>query len=146
MVLPFFGINQLPYWMGVMVFVGILGASMSTANGAMLVISVVLSRNVFERWSKKKYEDSFMLTLSRVMALPTAAVAAAGRVAPSRTGHSAGCGVRHRVRRLRGAAVLWACTGRRQTAPARLLRSRRERSHGWSPILLPRPSGLDWIR
>jgi solute:Na+ symporter, SSS family len=76
MVLPLFGINQLPYWMGVMVFVGILGASMSTANGAMLVISVVLSRNVFERWSSKKHEDSFMLTLSRTMALPTAAVAA----------------------------------------------------------------------
>ena len=76
MVLPLFGINQLPYWMGVMVFVGILGASMSTANGAMLVISVVLSRNVFERWSKKTHDDSFMLTLSRTMALPTAAAAA----------------------------------------------------------------------
>jgi Na+/proline symporter len=75
MVLPLFGVNHLPYWMGVMVFVGVLGASMSTANGAMLVISVVLSRNVFERWSSKKHEDSFMLTLSRVMALPTAAVA-----------------------------------------------------------------------
>jgi SSS family transporter len=76
MVLPLFGVNHLPYWMGVMVFVGVLGASMSTANGAMLVISVVLSRNVFERWSTKKHEDSFMLMLSRVMALPTAAVAA----------------------------------------------------------------------
>ena len=76
MVLPLFGIDHLPYWMGVMVFVGILGASMSTANGAMLVISVVLSRNIFERWSSRKHEDSFMLTLSRVMALPTAAVAA----------------------------------------------------------------------
>jgi solute:Na+ symporter, SSS family len=62
--------------MGVMVFVGVLGASMSTANGAMLVISVVLARNVFQRWSTKTYEDSFLLTLSRTMALPTAAMAA----------------------------------------------------------------------
>jgi Na+/proline symporter len=76
MVLPTFGVNHLPYWMGVMIFVGVLGASMSTANGAMLVISVVLARNVFERWSARSYEDAFMLTLSRVMALPTAAAAA----------------------------------------------------------------------
>lgn len=76
MVLPMFGVDHLPYWMGVMVFVGVLGASMSTANGAMLVISVVLARNVFQRWSPKEYEDSFMLKLSRTMALPTAAIAA----------------------------------------------------------------------
>jgi solute:Na+ symporter, SSS family len=76
MVLPTFGVNHLPYWMGVMIFIGVLGASMSTANGAMLVISVVLARNVFERWSRQTHEDSFMLTLSRVMALPTAAAAA----------------------------------------------------------------------
>jgi Na+/proline symporter len=76
MVLPLFGVNQLPYWMGVMVFVGILGASMSTANGAMLVISVVLARNVFQRWSKRTFEDRQLLTLSRVMAIPTAIAAA----------------------------------------------------------------------
>ena len=76
MVLPIFGVNHLPYWMGVMVFVGILGASMSTANGAMLVISVVLARNVFQRWSTKTYGDSFMLGLSRAMAIPTAVLAA----------------------------------------------------------------------
>lgn len=76
MVLPTFGVNHLPYWLGVMVFVGVLGASMSTANGAMLVISVVLARNVFQRWSTRTYADSFMLTLSRGMALPTAAAAA----------------------------------------------------------------------
>jgi Na+/pantothenate symporter len=33
----------------VLVFVGVLGASMSTANGAMLVISVVLAQNVVQR-------------------------------------------------------------------------------------------------
>jgi solute:Na+ symporter, SSS family len=72
MVLPTFGISHLPYWMAVMVFIGVLGASMSTANGAMLVISVVLSRNVFDRWSKKSIGDREMLALSRWMAIPTA--------------------------------------------------------------------------
>lgn len=76
MVLPTFGIQQLPYWLGTLIFIGILGASMSTANGAMLVISVVLARNVFERWSPRQFSDSHMLFLSRVMAIPTSMAAA----------------------------------------------------------------------
>lgn len=76
MVLPLFASGHVPYWMGVMVFIGVLGASMSTANGAMLVISIVLARNVFERWSPKKHEDSFMLKLSRILTIPTASAAA----------------------------------------------------------------------
>ena len=43
MVLPRLAVEVLPYWIGVLVFVGVLRASMS-ANGAMLVISVVLGR------------------------------------------------------------------------------------------------------
>jgi Na+/pantothenate symporter len=69
-------VEILPYWIGVLVFVGVLGASMSTANGAMLVISVVLARNVIQRWRPTAIEDSKMLRLSRLMALPTAAAAA----------------------------------------------------------------------
>ncbi len=76
MVLANFGIAHLPYWMAVMIFIGVLGASMSTANGAMLVISVVLSRNVFDRWSSKRICDREMLALSRWMAIPTAAAGA----------------------------------------------------------------------
>jgi Na+/proline symporter len=76
MVLPLFSSGELPYWMGVMVFIGVLGASMSTANGAMLVISLVLARNVIQRWSTREYEDSFLLMLSRTMTIPTATAAA----------------------------------------------------------------------
>ena len=72
MVLPTLAAEHLPYWLGVLVFVGVLGASMSTANGAMLVISVVLARNVYQRWSKAAVSDSLMLLLSRVLAIPTA--------------------------------------------------------------------------
>src|SRR5207249_3737820 len=75
MVLPALGISTLPYWMGMMVFIGVLGASMSTANGAMLVISVVSARNIFQRYRKFEITDSKMLTLSRVFAIPTAAAA-----------------------------------------------------------------------
>jgi Na+/proline symporter len=79
MVLPRIAVEVLPYWIGVLVFVGVLGASMSTANGAILVISVVLARNVIARRRAAAMEDSSMLRLSRLMALPTAA--AAGLVA-----------------------------------------------------------------
>ena len=75
MVLPTLGISVLPYWMGMMVFIGVLGASMSTANGAMLVIAVVMARNVFQRYRKIDINDSKMLMLSRVLAIPTAAAA-----------------------------------------------------------------------
>jgi len=76
MTLPIMSTQQLPYWMGVMVFVGVLGASMSTANGAILVISVVLARNVVQRFRTATIEDSQMLRLSRLMAVPVGAAAA----------------------------------------------------------------------
>jgi Na+/proline symporter len=91
MVLPRMAVEVLPYWIGVLVFVGVLGASMSTANGAMLVISVVLAQNVVQRRRPSIdadagcsepgrgatiAEDSKMLGLARLVALPTAAVAA----------------------------------------------------------------------
>jgi len=79
MVLPTMAVNYLPYWMGVLVFIGVLGASMSTANGAILVISVVLARNVVQRWRSTLLDDGQLLNLSRAMALPTAF--AAGLVA-----------------------------------------------------------------
>jgi Na+/proline symporter len=89
MVLPTMAVGSMPYWMGVMVFIGVLGASMSTANGAILVISTVLARNVIARWRARPGaggvktaaemtadEDRKLLRLSRLMALPTAAAAA----------------------------------------------------------------------
>lgn len=75
MVLPLFATSQLPFLLGVAVFVGVLGASMSTANGAMLVISVVLARNIIQRWSRQSMSDRSLLLLSRVMAFPTALAA-----------------------------------------------------------------------
>ena len=75
MVLPAFATAHLPFWIGVLVFVGVMGASMSTANGAMLVISVVMARNVWQRWSSRRVTDSTMLFLSRALALPTAVAA-----------------------------------------------------------------------
>jgi Na+/proline symporter len=76
MVLPTLAANSLPYWIGVLVFTGIVGASMSTANGAMLVISVVMARSVLQRWRGTTISDRKMLLLSRLLAIPAAATAA----------------------------------------------------------------------
>lgn len=75
MVLPTMATSSLPYWLGVLVFIGILGASMSTANGALLVMSIVLAQNIVQRWSARQYSDSSMLALCRIFAIPTALVA-----------------------------------------------------------------------
>jgi Na+/proline symporter len=77
MVLPVFATDHLPYVLGVALFVGVLGASMSTANGAMLVISVVLARNVIQRWTERNMPDAKLLLLSRIMAVPAALLASA---------------------------------------------------------------------
>ncbi len=75
MVLPTLAVGTLPFWKGVMVFIGVLGCSMSTSNGAMLVMSVVAARNMFERYREVPVSDGQMLTLTRVMAAPTAMLA-----------------------------------------------------------------------
>lgn len=75
MLLPAMAAEVLPFWIGMLVFLGVLGASMSTANGAMLVIAVVGARNVWQRWTPRRIEDSTMLLLSRVLALPVAIAA-----------------------------------------------------------------------
>jgi solute:Na+ symporter, SSS family len=76
MVLPLLASGHIPFWMGAMVFLGVLGASMSTANGAMLVISLVLTQNIVVRWRKQPLGDSAALLITRAMAIPTAALAA----------------------------------------------------------------------
>ncbi|MDX2267176.1 MAG: hypothetical protein NW208_03660 [Bryobacter sp.] len=75
MVLPQIAQGVLPFGLGAMVFVGVMGASMSTANGAMLVMSVVSARSLFERWRDRPVDDASMLTISRVLAIPTALAA-----------------------------------------------------------------------
>ncbi|WP_035958701.1 sodium:solute symporter family transporter [Bryobacter aggregatus] len=75
MVLPTLANGILPFGLGVMVFIGVLGASMSSSNGGMIVMSVVAARNLFERYRAVPVTDSQMLMWSRLMAIPTAILA-----------------------------------------------------------------------
>ena len=46
---PILAINHVPFPIGVAMLMGVLGASMSTANGGLLAISSVISRNIIQR-------------------------------------------------------------------------------------------------
>jgi len=46
---PEIAIHHVPTWLGILMLAGVLGASMSTANGGILAISAVISRNLIQR-------------------------------------------------------------------------------------------------
>src|SRR4030095_9303138 len=48
-VFPDLAINHVPFAIGAAMLMGVLGASMSTANGGLLAISSVMSRNIVQR-------------------------------------------------------------------------------------------------
>lgn len=75
MVLPTMASQVLPFGIGVLVFVGVLGASMSTANGAILVMSLVLAKNIVQRRNPAFTQSGRLLGLARAMAIPVAAAA-----------------------------------------------------------------------
>lgn len=78
---PELAINHVPFAIGVALLMGVLGASMSTANGGLLAISSVMSRNIIQRDILKKWfkrpgmEDRKLLRTTRIFTLPMMAAA-----------------------------------------------------------------------
>jgi Na+/proline symporter len=74
--LPTIAIHHVPYPIGAALLMGVLGASMSTANGGLLAISSVISRNIIQRdilrGIKKKpgMEDKKLLLTTRIATIP----------------------------------------------------------------------------
>ncbi|MGH9992664.1 MAG: sodium:solute symporter family protein [Nitrososphaera sp.] len=74
--LPTIAIDHVPYPIGAALLMGVLGASMSTANGGLLAISSVISRNIIQRdilrGLKKKpgMEDKKLLLTTRIATIP----------------------------------------------------------------------------
>lgn len=68
-------INNLPEVIGILLILGIIGASMSTAAGVILDLANVITRNLVQRNLKSKWSDKIMLRFSRFIALPTMAAA-----------------------------------------------------------------------
>src|ERR671920_847825 len=78
---PTLAINHLPYPIGVALLMGVLGASMSTANGGLLAISSVVSRNIIQRdilrrmLKRAGMEDKKLLMTTRAFTIPMMAAA-----------------------------------------------------------------------
>ena len=73
---PELAINHVPFAIGLALLMGVLGASMSTANGGLLAISSVMSRNIIQRdilkkWFKKPgMNDTNLLRTTRIITIP----------------------------------------------------------------------------
>jgi solute:Na+ symporter, SSS family len=78
---PTLAINHMPFPIGVALLMGVLGASMSTANGGLLAISSVISRNIIQRniirriLKKPGIEDRRLLMTTRAFTIPMMAAA-----------------------------------------------------------------------
>jgi solute:Na+ symporter, SSS family len=64
-------INNVPETIGILLILGIIGASMSTAAGVILDLANVITRNLVQRNMKTKWSDHTMLKFSRLIAIPT---------------------------------------------------------------------------
>ena len=73
---PELAINHVPFVIGVALLMGVLGASMSTANGGLLAISSVMSRNIVQRNILKRIlkrpglGDKKLLMVTRIFTIP----------------------------------------------------------------------------
>ena len=76
-VFPILAMEHLPFWIGAIMLMSVLGASMSTANGALLAMASVCSRNLLVRNVLKKYttkrtglSDKSLLAVTRLFVIP----------------------------------------------------------------------------
>src|ERR687896_395380 len=75
-IFPELAINHMPFAIGVAMLMGVLGASMSTANGGLLAISSVMSRNIVQRdilrrWLRRPgMDDRKLLLTTRIFTIP----------------------------------------------------------------------------
>src|ERR671915_2160641 len=75
-IFPELAINHMPFAIGVAMLMGVLGASMSTANGGLLAISSVMSRNIVQRDILKRVlkrpglDDRKLLLTTRIFTIP----------------------------------------------------------------------------
>lgn len=73
---PRLAMNLVPFPIGALLLMGVLGASMSSANGGLLAISSVISRNLIQRdimrglFKKSAMQNSTLLLTARMCSIP----------------------------------------------------------------------------
>ncbi len=68
-------LNDLPGFVGGLLLLGVIAASMSTAAGVVLDLANLITRNLVQRYIATTWQDQTMLRFSRLIALPTMAAA-----------------------------------------------------------------------
>ena len=68
-------LNNVPEMIGILLILGIIGASMSTAAGVILDLSNIITRNLVQKYSKGIRSNEKILVFARLVALPTMAFA-----------------------------------------------------------------------
>lgn len=63
--------NDMPAFVGMMLILGIIAASMSTAAGVILALSNVITRNLVQRRLTRPWTNETMLAFSRFITIPT---------------------------------------------------------------------------
>jgi Na+/proline symporter len=63
--------NNLPFFIGALLILGIIAASMSTAAGVILALANMLTRNLMQRYTSKVWDDHILLHFSRLISIPT---------------------------------------------------------------------------
>src|SRR5918996_1959662 len=72
---PQLAINHMPFWLGAILFMAVAGASISTANGALLAMGSVFARNILHRkimkglMKKEGLNDRSLLKATRVFVI-----------------------------------------------------------------------------
>ncbi len=63
-------IDNLPQWIGVLLMVGVIAASIAVASGVLLALSNAVTRNLIQRSIHIQWDNSKLLRTSRVIAIP----------------------------------------------------------------------------
>jgi SSS family solute:Na+ symporter len=69
--------ERLPVGIGMMVFMALIGACISTVDGALMACATVITRNLLQRWLPALVPRDRLLAASRLAAVPVAVLAAA---------------------------------------------------------------------
>lgn len=67
-------IDHMPNWIGALLILGIIAASIAVASGILLAMSNAITRNLFQRFSKSFWDNERLLQTSRLVAIPVMAI------------------------------------------------------------------------
>ncbi len=67
--------ENLPGWIGVLLILGIIAASIAVASGVILAMANAMTRNLLQRYSKSQWDNKKLLKIARLMAVPAMAAA-----------------------------------------------------------------------